>query len=231
VRMSGSAAAEALAPHVAPSHKLVVSLAAMLGILELNKANISYAPRSPSPCSLAHPPCACSLVSRVCSLLCHPRLAGCECRHDDLRALGLMDAVDALGASALQKTNYVFILQCNELPAEHVVYIPCYRGLKSIRLLKAVRLTEICLLRIGLGTGFDRKWPLSEAHRQQFRGVRVALCGSVRGIGWTCQTLVADTSPPSAEALTGIWGVPCAGQYAALSDLMKALQWSAGPKA
>jgi hypothetical protein len=34
-----------------------------------------------------------------------------------------------------------WLLQCDELPPEHVVYIPCYRGLKCIRLLKSVRLS------------------------------------------------------------------------------------------
>ena len=48
-RMSGSAAAEALAPHVAASHKLVVPLAAMLGMLQLNKANVSYVVGPPPP--------------------------------------------------------------------------------------------------------------------------------------------------------------------------------------
>jgi hypothetical protein len=38
-------------------------------------------------------------------------------RHDDLRALGLMEAVEALGANSGHTNNYTFILQVGRFSA------------------------------------------------------------------------------------------------------------------
>ena len=82
-----------------------------------------------------------------------------------------MEAVEALGANSGHTNNYVFILQCDELPPEHVVYIPCYRGLKCIRLLKSVRLA-VPITRSSLASTNGRE-PFRAACTRRTRGSHV----------------------------------------------------------